>query len=441
MSKIRERSRLLAVAGIAVGALALSACGAGEGGTSDDANEPVTLTWFSGSGVDANIKTMEALADAFHEENPNITVKVDASGPSGPEIDNVMKTRLATGEMPDMFWYNSGSLMQALNPDQTMLNIKGEDFLGNLSDTWLTAVSTDDGVFGVPVQSAGGGGILYNIPLYEQLGIEVPTTWDEFLDNAQTIKDAGYDAVELTLGDVWTSQIITLADFYNIYASDPDWATKYTDNKVNFTDDPVAVQSFTKLQDVYDGGFMNEDFASAKLDDGLKAVATGTAANYPMLGFVQSTIATNFPDNVDDVGFFGIPGDASTTPGMTVWAPSALYAPSNTPHPDEVKEFMAFVASPAGCDTMTEALGVTGAYLVEGCTLPDSAPRLVADMLPYFESGNTAPALEFLSPVKAPNSGSILVEVASGITSGEQGAQAYDADAAKQAQQLGIPGW
>jgi raffinose/stachyose/melibiose transport system substrate-binding protein len=90
---------------------------------------------------------------------------------------------------------------------------------------------------------------------------------------------------------------------------------------------------------------------------------------------------------------------------------------------------------------MTEALGVTGAYLVEGCTLPDSAPRLVADMLPYFDSGNTAPALEFLSPVKAPNSGSILVEVASGITSGEQGAQAYDADAAKQAQQLGIPGW
>ena len=294
MSKIRERSRLLAVAGIAVGALALSACGAGEGGTSDDANEPVTLTWFSGSGVDANIKTMEALADAFHEENPNITVKVDASGPSGPEIDNVMKTRLATGEMPDMFWYNSGSLMQALNPDQTMLNIKGEDFLGNLSDTWLTAVSTDDGVFGVPVQSAGGGGILYNIPLYEQLGIEVPTTWDEFLDNAQTIKDAGYDAVELTLGDVWTSQIITLADFYNIYASDPDWATKYTDNKVNFTDDPVAVQSFTKLQDVYDGGFMNEDFASAKLDDGLKAVATGTAANYPMLGFAQAPSRRTF---------------------------------------------------------------------------------------------------------------------------------------------------
>ena len=56
---------------------------------------------------------------------------------------------------------------------------------------------------------------------------------------------------------------------------------------------------------------------------------------------------------------------------MTVWVPSALYAPSNTQHPDEVKEFMAFVASPAGCDTITEALGVTGAYLVEGCTLPD----------------------------------------------------------------------
>ncbi|WP_251038902.1 ABC transporter substrate-binding protein [Agromyces sp. ISL-38] len=431
---------MLAAAGVATVTLGLSGCAAGGGGSETEG--AVTLTWFQGSGVETNIQTADALAAAFHKKNPDITVKVDASGPSdSAQLDNLMKTRLATGEMPDMFWYNSGSLLQALNPDQTMLNLKDEDFIDNLDDAWINSVSTENGIYGVPVQSAGGGGIFYNIPLYEELGLEVPKTWDEFLANAQKIKDAGHVAVEQTYGDTWTSQILTLADFYNVYASDEDWASQYTENKVNFADDPVAVKSFTKLQDLVEGGFLNVDFASAKLDDGLKAVATGTAANYPMLGFAQATIATNYPDNVDDVGFFGIPGESADKSGMTVWEPPALYAPANTPHPDAVKKFMAFIASPEGCDTITEALGVTGAYPVKGCTLPDGAPKIVADMLPYFDSGDLAPALEFLSPVKGPNLMQITVEVGSGIRDGKSGAELYDEDAAKQAQQLGLPGW
>lgn len=438
MTAITRRLRPTVVAGLAIAGLALAGCSGGGGASSG----PVTLTWFSGAGVEANTNTMKALAEAFHEENPDITIKVDASGPSGsPDIDNVIKTKLATGAMPDMFWYNSGSLLSALNPDQTMLNVKGESFVDNLDPTFVTAVSTDSGVYGVPTQSAGGGGIFYNIPIYEKLGLQVPKTWAEFLSNAQKIKDAGYVAVEQTYGDAWTSQILTLADFHNVYASNPEWGTEWTQNKVNFASDPVALKSFTKLQDVKDGGFLNPDFASAKLDDGLKAVATGTAANYPMLAFAQATIVSNFPDQAKDVGFFGVPGDTADSVGMTVWEPSALYAPKNTKHPEEVKKFMAFVASTKGCDVITKTLGATGAYVVKGCTVPSDAPRIVSDMLPYFDKGNIAPALEFLSPVKGPNLASITVEVGSGIRTGEAGAQAYDDDAKKAAQQLGLPGW
>ncbi len=115
--------------------------------------------------------------------------------------------------------------------------------------------------------------------------------------------------------------------------------------------------------------------------------------------------------------------------------------PADTEHPDAVKKFMAFVASTEGCDAITEAIGVTGVYPVKGCTLPDTAPRIVADWLPYFECGDISPALEFLSPVKGPNLQQITVEIGTGITDGSTGAKDYDADATKQAQQLGLPGW
>jgi len=440
MSAFTHRTRPVAFVGLAIAVAVLAGC---SGGGADDGDGPITLDWFQGSGVETNIATAEALADAFNASQSDIVVKVDASGPSdSASLDNLMKTRLATGEMPDMFWYQAGSLLQALSPDQTMLDISGEDFVADLDPAWTAAVSTQSGgLYGVPVQTAGGGGMFYNIPIYEELGLDVPTTWDEFLANSDAIKAAGYTAVEQTYGDTWTAQIITLADFYNIYASDNDWANKYTANKVNFADDPVAVQSFTKLQDIHDRGYLNQDFASALLNDGLEAVATGKAGHYPMLGFAQATIATNWPDHVEDVGFFGIPGEDGDKAGMTIWMPPALYAPANTEHPDAVKKFMAFVASPAGCDAITGALGATGAYLVEGCSVPEDAPRIVADWAPYFESGNVAPALEFLSPVKGPKLMQIDVEIGTGVRDGRSGAELYDADATMQAQQLGLPGW
>ena len=87
-------------------------------------------------------------------------------------------------------------------------------------------------------------------------------------------------------------------------------------------------------------------------------------------------------------------------------------------------------------------LGVTGPYLVEGCDLPADMPTAVKDMLPYFETeGATAPALEFVSPVKGPALEQITVEVGSGIRKADAAAKLYDQDVQKQAQQLGLPGW
>jgi raffinose/stachyose/melibiose transport system substrate-binding protein len=440
MSQVSRRPRAITAVGVlAAAGLALAGCSGGGGGGEEGGE--VTLTWLQGSGVDTNIAIAQSLADAFMAENDDIKIEVDPSGGSGADYDNLLKTRLATGEVGDMFWYNSGSQLAGLNPDQTLLNVADEAWVGDLDEGFRTVVSGADGtVYGAPVGSAGAGGFLYNIPLYEELGLSVPTTWDEFLSNAQAIKDSGVAAVEQTYGDTWTSQLITLADYYNINAANPDWAEEYTANEAKFATDPVALQSFSKVQDLADGDFWNEDFASATLNDGLLAVATGEAGHYPMFTMLYSSLQELAPDNLDDVGYFPIPGE-DNEPGATVWMPPAVYAPKDTPHADAVKKFMAFVASPAGCDAIIDASGVTGPMLVAGCDLPEGAPRMVADMLPYFEDGRTSPALEFLSPIKGPALEQLLVEVGSKIRSAEDAAALYDQDVEKQAQQLGLEGW
>ncbi|CAN7146135.1 ABC transporter substrate-binding protein [Microbacterium sp. LjRoot45] len=422
----------------AITAIAVAGCSAPQGDGGD--GEKVTLTWFMGAGVPDDIATAEQLAADFNAANDDVEVVVDASGPEGTELDNMVKTRLSTGEMSDLFWYNSGALMQALNPDVQLLNVAGEPWLDGLQDAYVTTVSTANGTYGAPVGQAMGGGIFYNIDVFEEAGVEVPQTWDEMLDAVAAIRGIGVDPVIQSYGDTWTSQMVVLADFYNIYAQDPDFGTKLTANEVKFADEP-GLSSFEKLQDLADADAFNEDFATTLLDQALAKLANGEGAMYPMLTFAQATIQQNFPEQADSIGFFPVPGASADDFGLTTWMPSSVYAPATTEHPDEVKRFMAFVASPDGCDAITEARGITGPYVVDGCEIGGDVSRIVSDMLPFFEDGKTAPALEFLSPVKGPNLLAFTVELGSKITDAAQAAKAYDEDNALQAQQLGLEGW
>src|SRR5690606_10803215 len=137
-------------------------------------------------------------------------------------------------------------------------------------------------------------------------------------------------------------------------------------------------------------------------------------AHYPMLTFAVTAMQQNMPEALDDISFFAQPGDSADTHGLTVWMPGAAYIYKNSPHVEEAKLFLSFIASPEGALAMSEVADPTGPYLINGVELPDSVPQVVKDMLPYFENGNNAPALEFVSPIKGPSLEQITVEVGSG---------------------------
>jgi raffinose/stachyose/melibiose transport system substrate-binding protein len=404
------------------------------------AQDAVTLTYYIDDNP-TNVATAEGLKAAFEAENPGITIELETH-PGGSEGDNLVKTRLATGDMPDLFRYNAGSLFRALNPPQNMLDLTNEPFMANIIDSFDPVVSVDGKIYGVPEEAAMGGGVLYNKKIYADLGLSVPKSWAEFMANNEKIKAAGKAPVIQTFGETWTSQLFVLADYYNVQAAVPDFAEKYTNNQAKYATTPAALKGFERQEEVFKAGYLNEDFAAATFADGIRMVATGEGAHYPMLTFAIGAIAQDYPDNLQDVGFFAMPGDDAATNGLTVWMPAALYIAKTTEHPEEAKRFVAFVASTKGCDVRSAANGATGPYLIKGCTLPATVPPAVADLLPYFQKdGATAPALEFLSPIKGPALEQITVEVGSGIRSAAEGAALYDEDVKKQAQQLGLPGW
>ncbi|WP_203582409.1 ABC transporter substrate-binding protein [Microbacterium hibisci] len=426
--------RWLVGATAATAAIALAGCSAG-GSSGGDGSE---LSIYIDSDP-SSVALWEGLVEAYAEVNPDVTIDVETH-PSGSEGDNLIKTRLSTGDMNDMFWYNPGSLFQALNPDQTLVPLDDEEWVDSLDDNYKTVVSTDNGLYGFPIGASAAGAMIYNKDIYAELGLEVPTTWDEFMANNEAIKDAGKVPVVQTFADTWTSQLFVLGDFYNVSAADADWAEEYTAGNRSYAEEP-ALAGFEHLQEIYEAGYLNEDFASSTYDDGVRMIAQGEGAHYPMLtGNVAQALGANYPDADASVGVFPIPSDDAEANGLTVWMPNGVYIPKTTEGAqlEASKEFLEWLATPEACAVQAEAITLGGPFVVDGCELPADAATLVADMQPYFDSGDTGLALEFLSPIKGPALEQLTVEVGSGIRPAVDGAALYDQDVEKQAQQLGL---
>lgn len=404
-----------------------------------EAAAPVTLTYLVDESQ-ATQDTVKALVDAYQALHPNVTINVELR-PGGTEGDNIVKTRLATDDMTDVFWYNSGSLLQALQPTETLVDLSNEPFIAEIQEAFLPTVSQGGQIFGVPSGTAMGGGILYNKKVYEQLGLTVPKTWAEFEANNEKIKEAGITPVIQSYGDTWTSQLFVLADFYNVAQAVPTFADDYTANKAKYATTPAAMAGFTYLAEGLDKGWYQKDFATDKFDQALNQLANGQGAHYPMLTFALSAIAANFPDQINDIGFFAQPGTDAAKNGATIWMPAGTYIPKTTKNLDVAKDFLAFIASVEGVDAVNAKQQPAGPFMVKGSTLPDTVVPAVKDLAVYVDSGSNGPALEFVSPVKGPSLEQITVAVGSGQMTPEEAAATYDQDVEKQAKQLGLPGW
>lgn len=392
-----------------------------------------TLTFLVGNS--ASLAGTEAVA-ALAKEKLGITLEIE-NIIGGAEGDNLLKTRLASGEVTDIVVYNSGAKLMALNPAEYFIDISGEDFADRLDDTYKKTVSGGEAAYGVPQASSQAGAVLYSKPIYEKYNLEIPKTWDDFINNCQVLKDAGETALIGTFADSWTTQLLYLGDNYNVLAKEPDFAADFEAGKAKYATSEAGLASFEKLAETKD--YYNADYMAATYDDGCDMIANAQGGHWIMLTQALSNIYELYGDKVNDIGVFPIPSDDANINGLTVWMPLSIYGYRNSDKQEDILRFMKFYVSDEGLDAYTSAVLPDGPYCIKGYELPEKSYQAVAgDMQSYFDKGKTFVALEFLTAVKGANCESICQEVVTGQSTAEDAAKAYDADCLKQAVQLGL---
>lgn len=400
---------------------------------SEEKVEGGTLTFLIDTDVSlAGFKAVAALA----EEKLGIVIEYETR-PGGEDGDNIVKTRLASGDMTDIMGYNSGALLSALNPSEYFIDISGEEFASKLDETYKASVSSDSETYGIPLGSSQAGAILYNKPMYEKYGLEVPKTWNEFIANCDVLKEAGETAILGSFADSWTSQVMFLGDNYNVVSQNPDFVANFEAGEVKYATSPEALKSFEKLEATNE--YYNSDYLATTYDDACDMMANGEAGHWVMLTQALSNIYELYGDQVNDIGVFAVPGDDAGDNGLTLWMPTSIYGNKNSDKQDLIKKFMEFYISDEALDAYTAALLPDGPFCVNGYELPENAYTAVAeDMQAYFDAGKTGVAMEFLTPVKGSDALAICQELGSGQTTALQAAEKYDRSCEKQALQLGL---
>jgi glucose/mannose transport system substrate-binding protein len=170
----------------------------------DLSGELEIFSWWAGDEGPA----LEALIALYSEQFPGVDViNATVTGGSGVNARAVLKTRMLGGDPPSSFQVHAGeeltgtwvvaNRMQDLTPIYEE-NGWFEAFPQGLLDT----LTYEGGIYSVPVNIHRSNVMWYNPAKVEEWGIDVPATWDAFLEVCPAIQEQG--VTPLIIGEAWT---------------------------------------------------------------------------------------------------------------------------------------------------------------------------------------------------------------------------------------------
>lgn len=390
--------RILAAGSIAaVAALALAGCsGSTDGGEAADPDAPITLT-LSGWGLDTTPE-FQTLADAFTEENPNITIELKEY--DAAEYNTLVTADLAAGSGPDIITQKEVKYVTTFQEGGQLLDVSDVELPDGISGT--DSYEVDGTAYAVPYRQDSWV-LFYNKALFDAAGVDYPDgswTWEDYADAADALTT---DTAKGTYLHRWQS---TVQGFANAQTGtsvlDGDFSNMkdYYDNTLALQDagDQVDFNTSTANQLTYQGEFGTQKAAMMLMGTWYTASliaqqASGEATDFewgiaPAPQLDEKTTGTdNTPVTFGDPTGFGINANID----------SAKVAAA--------KQFLEFAASEEGAQALAK-IGITPAltsdaivdsyFAVEGAPTDDLSKFALsaADVIPENSTSNKTATIQ-----------------------------------------------
>ena len=326
---------LVAFGATTVAIAALAGCSAAGG----DADGPVTLEYWAWAA------DSQSVVDQWNEENPDIQIKfTDAGG--GDDSSAKLLTAARAGNAPDLALVEYTTLPSLIVAD---VPLEITDYVADVKDaftegTW-EQTTFDGAVFGVP-QDVGPMAFVYREDRFAELGVPVPTTWDEFRSSAAAVKAADPNTVITTMppGEFgFFAGVATQAGAQWWSIDGEEWTVGIADEASLEVAD--YFESLAKEGLIQTQPLLTPEYNAA--------VNAGTILSWPSAVWAPSVIESVAPETAGKWAMAPLPQWTPGDAAVAYQGGSAVIVTKDSEHPEEAAKFATWLnASEEGNDLL-----------------------------------------------------------------------------------------
>jgi raffinose/stachyose/melibiose transport system substrate-binding protein len=287
----------------------------------------------------------------------------------------VLKTRLNSGEGPDIFGGQSGvsDLVLQYDVETNAVDLSNEPWAAHFDPLVAEQATVNGKLYGLTLwaTTATTWVVNYNTAIFEEHGLSVPTTYDEFKAVCETLLGAGIQPLFEPFSDGW-HHVLWFPELGPRYEQvTPGLAADLNANEATFAGNETMLTVLQQYKELYDMGCMGQNALSDAYSNRTTVMANGEAAMIlANLTFPQE-VEADFPEvPADSFGQFVMPLADNQVLNINPAGPTKFIY-SGSAYIEEAKQYFDFLTQPENLQ-----------YLIDNTPQMQTLPFVGLDLQP-----------------------------------------------------------
>ncbi|RXZ82537.1 extracellular solute-binding protein [Paenibacillaceae bacterium] len=354
--------------------LVAAGCGKAEEGKGNNAakgDDIVKIEFFQQQGEEAIQNAYRAVIEDFSKEYTNIQIDMNTV----PDSVKVLTARVASNDIPPLFTdYPTQLQFKEKVRNGYIEKLSGQPFIDTVNKSYLAMTPAEDGEYYSLPYARNYMAVYYNIDMFADNGIEIPTTYAAFIEACKTFQSKGITPLYLPLKDI--GHIFQATNIAYVPGGVEEMV-KVEKGEGAVEGNPAFLEFADKLKELT--AYANEDAFGASAAMMQEAFANGQAAMIISGSYGRGNIKLANPNLT--FGAFPLPNDTleTTTTLSGVNAALSVSAKATPEEKEAAITFLNYLARPEVAQKWSDLSG---------------EPSIIAGTV--YDDANLQPLLDFI---------------------------------------------
>ena len=328
---MKKKAAAVLLTAVMMGSLLSGCSGGGDsaGGQAGGSKDGDTLTVMCvGTEADTYIDAYNAIAEEFSKNNEyGVEVKIDFY--ENEQYKTKLTTLMASNAVPDVFFTWELSYLQPFVEGGKVADItsyleEDQEWKNSFADGTLELLSFDGKNYGIPTQKSLCV-MFYNKQIFQENNLQVPTTYEEFQEVCQTLKDNGVTPMSVCGTDAWIP-----AQFVQQIAGGMAGDQLFNDicNGKEKWNNEIHVKAAEEVKKMADKGYFQDGYIGMGPEESTDLFTTGKTAMYFQGAWDADKCAKS--EIGENVGAFVLPPYDSQYTNISVGSVDTSFAVAET---------------------------------------------------------------------------------------------------------------